>query len=398
MKYPNFRLFFTGQSISLIGTWMQSVAMSWLVYRLTGSALLLGFVGFASHIPIFIFSPFAGVFADRYNRHRIVVVTQTLAMIQAFILAGLTLWGRIHVWQIIFLGFFLGSVNAVEIPARQAFLIDMVESRKDLLGNAIALNSAIFNTARFIGPTLAGIIVAVLGEGMCFLINAISFVAVLVCLLLMKLAPKQLKPSGKHVFDELKDGLIYAFGSRPIRMILFLLSIISMLGMSYVVLMPIFAADVHHGDSKMLGFMMAAVGVGALSATLYLASRKSPPTLERFVPAAATLFSSAIILFSLSRVLWVSIALLVVTGFGFLLTTASSNTIIQTVVQDDKRGRVMAFYTIAFLGVAPIGSLLAGIAANKIGAPDALLLGGTLCLFAAFLFYRLTNRRRNIIL
>jgi len=393
LKYPNFRLFFTGQSISLVGTWMQSVAMSWLVYRLTGSALLLGVVGFASQIPVFIFSPFAGVFADRYNRHRIVVVTQALAMIQAFILAGLTIWGRIQVWQILSLGFFLGCVNAVEIPARQAFLIDMVESRKDLLGNAIALNSAIFNTARFIGPTLAGIIVAIVGEGICFLVNAVSFVAVLVCLLLMKITPKEFKPSGKHIFDELREGLAYAFGSRPIRMILFLLSIISMLGMSYIVLMPIFAAEVHHGGSKMLGLMMASVGAGALSATLYLASRREPPTLEKFIPAAAALFSSSIILFALARAFWVSMLLLAATGFGFLLTTASSNTIIQTTVQDDKRGRVMAFYTIAFLGMAPIGSLLAGAVANKIGAPDALLLGGTLCLFATFIFYRLTHPR-----
>jgi len=393
LKYRNFRLFFIGQSISLIGTWMQSVAMSWLVYRMTGSALLLGVVAFSSQIPTFILSPFAGVFADRYNRHRIVIVTQALSMVQAFALAGLTLTGKIQVWQIITLGLFLGCVNAVDIPTRQSFLIDMVE-QKEMLGNAIALNSAIFNGARLIGPTVAGILVAIVGEGICFLINALSFLAVIASLLMMKLTPKEEKGSASHVMKELKEGVIYAFGSRPIRLILFLLSIISMLGMSYIVLMPVFAKDIHHGGPETLGILMAAVGVGALIATLYLASRKEPPTLEKIIPGGAAIFACGVILFALSRVLWVSILLLVVTGFGFLATTASSNTIIQTVVHDDKRGRVMSFYAMAFMGMAPIGSLIAGAIANKLGATDALLIGGFSCLFATFVFYRLTHPRR----
>ncbi len=392
LRYRNFRLFFIGQSISLIGTWMQSIAMSWLVYRMTGSALLLGIVGFSSQIPTFILSPFAGVFADRYNRHRIVIITQALSMVQAVILAVLALTGHIQVWQIIALGLFLGCINAVDIPTRQSFLIDMVE-KKEMLGNAIALNSAIFNGARLIGPTVAGILVAVVGEGICFLINALSFIAVIASLLMMKLTPKEEKGKETHVLVELKEGVVYALGSRTIRMILFLLSMISMLGMSYIVLMPVFAADVHHGGPLTLGVLMAAIGVGALIATLYLASRKTSLTLERGIPIAAAIFAGGVILFSLSRVLWVSIILLVITGFGFLSTTASSNTIIQTIVDDDKRGRVMSFYTMAFMGMAPIGSLLAGFLASKFGATDALLFGGFSCLFATFIFFRLTHPR-----
>ncbi len=390
LKFRNFRLFFIGQSISLIGTWMQSIAMSWLVYRMTGSALLLGIVAFSSQIPTFILSPFAGVFADRYNRHRIVIVTQTLSMIQAFILAYLTLAGKIQVWQIIALGLFLGCINAVDIPTRQSFLIDMVE-KKEMLGNAIALNSAMFNGARLIGPTVAGILVAVVGEGICFLLNALSFIAVIASLLMMKLTKKEGKGRASRVMQELKEGVIYTFNSKPIRSILMLLSIISMLGMSYVVLMPVFARDIHHGGPATLGVLMAAIGVGALIATLYLASRKTTPTLEKGIPIAAAIFTGGVILFALSRVLWVSIILLVITGFGFLTTTASSNTILQTIVHDDKRGRVMSFYTMAFMGMAPIGSLLAGALASKFGATDALLFGGFSCLFANLVFYRLTN-------
>ena len=392
LQFRNFRLFIAGQSISTIGTWMQSVAMSWLVYRITGSALLLGTVAFLSQIPTFVLSPFAGVFADRYNRHKIVIITQVLSMIQASILAILTLSGNITVWQIVALGFFLGCVNSVDIPARQSFLIEMVE-KKEVLGNAIALNSAMFNASRLIGPTLAGIIVAVAGEGICFLVNALSFLAVIASLLMMKLDRAKRRSPEMHVLQELKEGVIYAYNSRPIRRILLLLSVISMLGMSYIVLMPVFAKDIHHGGADTLGFMMGAVGVGALAATLWLASLREPPTLEKTVPAAATIFSASIILFALSRVLWVSIVLLVVTGFGFLATTASFNTIIQNTVHDDKRGRVMSLYAMAFIGMAPIGSLLAGAIANKLGATDALLIGGFSCLFATFVFYRLTHPR-----
>ena len=385
LKYRNFRLFFAGQSISLVGTWMQSIAMSWLVYRMTGSALLLGVVGFASQIPTFILSPLAGVLTDRHNRHRIIILTQSLAMVQAFILAALTLSGVIAVWHIIALGIFLGCINSLDIPARQSFLIEMVE-KKELLGNAIALNSAIFNAARLIGPTIAGIIVAVTGEGICFLINGFSFLAVIVSLLLMRINPRRVRPERRHILHELKEGVDYAFSSAPIRSILILLGIISMTGMSYVVLMPVFAKDIHRGGPHTLGFLMAAVGVGALIATLYLASRKTPLKLEKIIPVSSAIFATGLMLFALSRILWVSLILLVVTGFGFMVNTASSNTILQTVVDDDKRGRVMSLYTAAFMGMAPIGSLLAGAFANKLGAPDAVILGGLLCLFSTLIF------------
>ena len=382
LQYRNFRLFFAGQSISLTGTWMQTIAMSWLVYRMTGSALLLGVVGFASQIPTFILSPFAGVLADRYNRHRIIILTQTLSMVQAFILAALTLTGVIAVWHIIALGIFLGCINSLDIPARQSFLIEMVE-KKEVLGNAIALNSAIFNAARLIGPTLAGILVAVVGEGICFLINGISFLAVIVSLLLMKVKPRQIITERRHVLHELREGLVYAFGSASIRSILFLLS---MTGISYVVLMPIFAKEIHHGGAHTLGVLMATVGLGALIGTLYLASRKDHLKLERFISVSSIIFAIGLIFFALSRVLWFSLLMLVVTGFGFMVTTASCNTILQTNVDDDKRGRVMSLYTMAFMGMAPLGSLLAGALADKLGAPDAVILGGMICLLSILIF------------
>lgn len=392
LQYRNFRLFFAGQSISLIGTWMQSIAMSWLVYRLTGSALLLGVVAFAAQIPTFILSPFFGVVADRYNRHRIIILTQTLSMLQAFTLAVLTLTGNIAVWHILALGVFLGCINSLDIPARQSFLIEMVE-KKEVLGNAIALNSAMFNAARLIGPTVAGILVAVVGEGICFLINAISFIAVIAGLLLMKLNSKKPAPKGLNVFGELKEGVRYAFGSLQIKSILSLLAVISMMGMSYVVLMPIFAKEVHHGGAHTLGFLMATVGVGALIATLYLASRKDPLKLEKIIPSSAVIFATGLIFFALSRVFWFSLLMLVVTGFGFMVTTASCNTVIQTVVEDDKRGRIMSLYTMAFMGTAPIGSLLAGALASALNASNAIILGGLFCLLATFIFYRVAHPR-----
>lgn len=396
LQYRNFRLFFAGQSISLVGTWMQSIAMSWLVYRMTGSALLLGVVGFATQIPTFILSPFFGVLADRYNRHRILILTQTLSMLQALTLAALTLIGVISVWHIIVLGIFLGCINSLDVPTRQSFIIEMVE-KKEVLGNAIALNSAMFNAARLIGPTVAGILVAVVGEGICFLINGISFIAVIAGLLLMKLNRKKTPAGELNIFKELKEGVRYAFGSQSIRSILFLLSIISVMGMSYVVLMPIFAKEIHRGGAHTLGFLMATVGLGALIGTLYLASRKDHLKLEKVIPASSVIFAVGLIFFALSRFLWFSLLMLVVTGFGFMVTTASCNTVLQTNIDDDKRGRVMSLYTMAFMGMAPIGSLLAGALADKIGATDTLMMGGLLCLLATLVFYRLTHPRRPFI-
>ncbi len=386
LRYRNFRIFFVGQTISLTGTWMQSIAMSWLVYRLTNSPFLLGIVGFTSQIPTFILSPFAGVMADRWNRRRILILTQTLSMAQAFILAILTLTGTIKVWHIISLGIILGSINSLDIPARQSFIVEMVE-RKENLGNAIALNSLMFNAARLVGPSIAGILIAVIGEGVCFLINGVSFLAVIISLLAMRIdSPKKSETKNSHVLEGLKEGFAYAFGFVPIRFILSLLSIVSIMGMSYVVLMPVFARDVLKGGPGTLGLLMASAGVGALTATVYLASRKTILGLGKMIPISSSIFALGLIAFSLSHFMWVSSFLLMLIGFGVMVHMAASNTILQTIVDDDKRGRIMSLYTMAFMGTAPLGSLLAGSLATSIGVTNTLIIGGALCLVASALF------------
>lgn len=385
LGYRNYRLFFGGQSISLIGTWMTRIATSWLVYRLTGSAFLLGIVGFAGQIPTFILGPLAGVWVDRWNRHTTLVVTQVLSMLQSFALAGLALAGIITIDQIIWLSLAQGIINAFDMPARQAFVIQMVENREDL-GNAIALNSSMVNAARLIGPSVAGLIIAAVGEGYCFLIDGISYIAVIVSLLAMSITEPQLPPKRKAVWHELKEGWNYAMGSVPIRSILFLLALVSLVGMPYTVLMPIFAGGVLHGGAHTLGFLMGASGVGALFGAMSLAARRTVLGLGRVVPFAAAVFGAGLIGFSLSRYLWLSLLLMLITGGAMMEQMAASNTILQTIVDDDKRGRVMSFYSMAFMGMAPFGSLLAGALANRIGAPDTLLLGGALCIAGAAWF------------
>ena len=385
LRYRNFRLFFIGQTISLTGTWMQAIAMSWLVYRMTNSPLLLGIVGFSSQIPSFIFAPFAGIMADRFDRRRLLLITQTLSMIQAFILAVLTLTGTIAVWHIIVLGAFLGCINALDIPARQSFIVEMVE-KKENLGNAIALNSLMFNAARLIGPSIAGILIALVGEGECFLINGLSFLAVIASLLAMKLTAHKIKKDHPRIMKELKEGFAYTFGFPPIKFIILLLAVISLMGTSYAVLMPVFAKDILKGGPGTLGLLMTGGGIGALAATLYLASRKSIVGLSSLIPVSSGIFSAGIILFSFSRSTVLSMLLLAIAGFGFMTNMASSNTILQTIVDDDKRGRVMSFYSMAFMGMTPIGSLLAGVLASKIGAANTLVLGGISCLLASAFF------------
>jgi len=364
---------------------MQQIAMSWLVYRLTGSALILGVVAFASQIPSFLLSPLAGVMVDRWNRHRILLVTQTLSMLQAFILAFLIFKGLIAVWHIILLGIFLGCVNSLDIPSRQSFIIDMVE-KKEILGNAIAINSLMFNVARLLGPTVAGMLIAIVGEGLCFLVNGVSFLAVIICLLMMNINVRPRKYAKRRVIKELMEGVKYTFGFAPIRYILILLGSISLMGMSYVVLMPVFANQVLKGGPETLGFLMASVGVGALIGTIFLASQKKMLKLGSIIPVSSTIFSLGLILFSFSRLLWLSLVLLAFTGFGFMVNTAASNTVLQTIVEDDKRGRVMSFYTMAFMGMAPLGSLLAGIFASWIGVTNTLVVGGLSCAVVSFFF------------
>jgi len=364
---------------------MQTIAMSWLVYRLTGSALLLGVVGFSSLIPVFFLAPFAGVFVDRHNRHRLLIITQSLSMLQALLLATLVLTHTVTVWAIIALSVFLGIINSIDMPARQAFVLEMVERKSDL-GNAIALNSSLFNGARLIGPSIGGILIAAVGEGLCFLFNGLSFLSVIFCLLAMRLPPRKMELRETHVLEEVKQGFSYAFGFAPIRYLLLLLVVVSLVGMPYVVLMPIFAKEILQGGANTLGFLMAASGTGALIGTIYLASRKSVVGLGRIVAAGAAIFGAGLILFSFSRFLVLSIFLIMVTGFGIIVQMASSNTILQTITDDDKRGRVMSFYAMSFAGIAPFGSLLAGALAEHIGAPNTLLIGGICCIVASIIF------------
>lgn len=384
-RYRNFRIFFIGQGISLIGTWMQAIAMSWLVYRLTSSVFLLGLVGFSSQIPMFIFGPFAGVMVDRFNRHRILILTQTLSMVLALILAVLTLSGAVNVWQVILLGFILGLVNSLDIPARQSFVIDMVE-RKDNLANAISLNSLTFNSARLIGPSIAGIVIMFAGEGVCFLINALSFLAVIAALMMMKVERRKTEVVKRDILADLKEGFKYAYDFLPIRYILMYIGMISLAGMSYVVLMPVFARDILHGGPGTFGFLMASAGTGAIVATIYLASRKTIVGLGGLIPVFGALFSIGIIAFSISRTVPLSLFILGFAGFGFMAHMAASNIILQTVVDDDKRGRVMSLYAMAFMGTTPFGSLLAGVLASRIGATNTLIAGGAVCILASAFF------------
>lgn len=387
LRYRNYRLFFTGQSISLIGTWIQRIAMPWLVYDLTKSVFLLGLVGFAGQIPTFLLSPFAGVLTDRWNRYHIMIATQVLAMLQAIILTLLVFNKSIEVWHIILLSGFLGCINAFDTPARQSFVIKMVDKKEDL-GNAIALNSSMVNGARLLGPSLAGILIATTGEGICFMLNALSYVFVIWSLLLMKVPPHEKKSQHKPVLKEFKEGFSYTFGFIPIKYTILLLALVSLMGMPYTVLMPVFAKEILHGGSHTFGFLMGATGFGALTGALYLASRKNIIGLDKIIPLAAATFGLGLILFSFSRFFFISLVLLVIVGLGMMLQMASCNTMLQTIVDDNKRGRVMSFYTMAFMGTAPFGSLLAGSLAKIIGVPNTILIGGIVCVLGAMLFTR----------
>jgi MFS family permease len=396
LRHRNYRLFFGGQGISMIGTWMQQIAINWLVFRLTHSALLLGVVGFTSRIPTFVFAPFAGVFVDRWNRHRLLVTTQVLAMLQAFALAFLVLSGSVQVWHIIVLSLVLGLVNAFDVPVRQSFVVNMIERREDL-GNAIALNSSMVNGSRLVGPSIAGFLIATVGEGICFLLNGVSFIAVIISLLAMDLPRQPKKAHGSHPWHDLKEGFSYAFGFPPIRSILLLLALVSLMGMPYAVLMPIFAENILKGGPQAFGFLLGATGVGALAGAIFLASRKSVLGLGRIIVMASSVFGIGLVSFSLSRIYSLSLALMVLTGFGMMVNMTSSNTILQTIVEEDKRGRVMSFYTMAFMGMVPFGSLLAGSLAHTIGAPATVLIGGLSCMLGSFLFARQLPMLRKMV-
>ncbi len=386
LKYRNYRLYFSGQSLSLIGTWIQMLAMSWLVYRLTGSAFILGLVGFLSRIPTFFLSPFAGVIVDRFNKYRLLILTQVLSMLQSAILTVLVFTNVIQVWHLIALGVLLGLVNSLDIPVRQSFVVEMIEKKEDL-NNAIALNSAMVNGARLLGPTIAGLLVAVVGEGWCFMINTISFVAIIMSLLFMIIEYKKPPKRITTPLREFKDGLKYVYGFPPIKAILLLLALVSLMGMPYQVLMPIFAKEILHGGPHTFGYLMAAVGTGALVGALYLASRKTVRGLGRIIPLAAAIFGAGLILFSFSDIFLLSFIILIFTGFGMMVVMTSSNTMVQTLTDDDKRGRVMSFYTMAFMGMVPFGNLLAGTFSDLIGVNYTVMTGGICCILGAFYFY-----------
>ncbi len=382
----NYRLFFFGQVVSLIGTWITMTATNWLVYRLTGSALLLGVVGFAGQFPAFLLGPFAGIAVDRWDRHRLLVVTQTISMLQSFALAALVLSGWITLEWIVGLSVLQGLVNSFDMPARQAFLLTMIEKKEDL-ANAIALNSSMVNLARLIGPSIAGVVIASTGEGWCFLIDGVSYIAVIVGLLRMRIVRPEAKALARGgPLRQFIEGFTYAFGFRPIRSIIILLALVSLVGVPYSVLMPVFAARVFHGGPDTLGLLMTSSGCGALLGALWLAQRRSVIGLGRIIPLATGLFGVGLIAFSFIHVLWLAIPCLVVAGFGFMVQMASSNTLIQTIVDDEKRGRVMSFYMMAFLGTAPFGSLIAGWLSSRIGAGQTLFVGGACCIAGALWF------------
>jgi MFS family permease len=381
LKHKNYRLFFFGQIISLVGTWMQSIATSWLIYQMTGSEFLLGLITFAGQIPSFIVAPLGGVIADRWNRHHLIILTQTLSMIQALALTVFYFTHILSVPVLITLVALLGVINGFDMPIRQAFLLDMVEKKEDLL-NAVALNSSVFNGARLVGPSVAGLLVATVGEGVCFLINGLSYIAVIAALLLMTLPHKPPKKDHKPVLQGFIEGFRYAAGFWPIRTSLLIIGLICITPLS--VLLPVFAKTVLHGGPHTFGFLVGALGLGAFIGAIFLASRPDSSRLGTTIALGAAVYGLGLVSFSFSHIFWISLALMVLVGFGMMITMSSGNTMIQTIAEDDKRGRVMSFYAMAITGTAPLGSLLGGILAGAIGTPYTYLLSGLACIIGAF--------------
>ncbi|MBD2676962.1 MULTISPECIES: MFS transporter [Nostoc] len=395
LRSKNYQLFFAGQGISLIGTWMTQLATIWLVYDLTHSALMLGVVGFSSQIPSFFLAPFGGVFVDRFSRYRTLIGTQILAMIQSLTLAALALTGVIQVWQIIALSLFQGFINALDAPARQAFVPELVESREDL-ANAIAINSTMVNGARLIGPAIGGLLIAGVGVAYCFLIDGLSYIAVIAALLAMKVKPWKNSVTDGNPLQKVKEGFVYAFSFPPIRAVLLLSALVSLLGLQNTILVPIIAEKVLKGGAETLGFLMAASGVGALSGGIYLATRQTILGIGKFIALAPAILGIGLVSFSLSRFLPLSLFSMLFVGLGTILQIAASNTFLQTIVEEDKRGRLMSLYTMSFLGMIPIGNLLGGVLANHIGATNTLLFDGIACIVFSIIFSRQLPALRQI--
>jgi MFS family permease len=392
LRYRNFQLFFGGQLISLVGTWMQNVAQAWLVYRLTGSPVQLGLVSFAGQIPVFLISPLGGIVADRFPRRRVVIATQTAAMLLALILSALTLTGSVQVPHVMVLAGLLGVVNAFDIPARQSFFVEMV-GREDLI-NAIALNSSMFNASRVIGPAVAGILVATIGEGWCFFANGVSYIAVIVGLLAMRLPPYEAATHATSPLADVIEGFRFVISSTPIHHLMILLGVLSLTGMPFAVLMPIFADHILHGGARGLGILMGSSGIGALAGALLLASRQTVYGLGRWVAISAAAFGGTLVAFAISRSFWLSCALLLPVGFAMMVEMGSSNTLIQSMSPDHLRGRVMSVYSMMFMGMAPLGAVLSGVSADRWGAHVTVAGGGIVCMLAAAVFgWRLPGLR-----
>jgi MFS family permease len=388
LKYRNYRLFVGGQSLSLIGTWIQMVAVTWLVYKISNSAFMLGVVGFSGQIPLFIIAPFAGVIADRWDKKKILLITQSMALVQALVLSVLVFMGIIKIWHLVALSIFLGIINAFDMPIRQAFVVEMLDNRKQDLNNAIALNSSMVNGARLIGPSIAGILIATVGDGWCFAINCISYLAVIISLLRMKIIRIPAKKSQHRVFEQLKEGFRYTFGFMPIKYLILLLAIVGLIGTPLTLLAPVFAKDFLHGNASTFGFLMSAYGTGALVGAIYLLNKKNVLGLGKLIAFAVFVYAGGMIAFALSRFLWLSIIIMMFSGMGMMLHVASTNTLLQTIAEENKRGRVMSFYAMAFRGMAPFGSLISGSLAGLIGAPVTLILGGAGCLAAVSMYFK----------
>ncbi|MEH2347656.1 MAG: MFS transporter [Nostoc sp.] len=395
LRSKNYQLFFAGQGISLIGTWMTQLATIWLVYDLTNSPLMLGVVGFSSQIPSFFLAPFGGVFVDRFSRYRTLISTQVLAMIQSLTLAVLALTGVIQVWHIIALSLCQGFINALDAPARQAFVPELVERREDL-ANAIAINSTTVNGARLIGPAIGGLLIASVGTGYCFLIDGLSYIAVIAALLAMKVKPWKHVVSAGNPLQKVKEGFVYAFSFAPIRSILLLSALVSLMGLQNTILVPVIAEQVLKGDAETLGFLMAASGVGALTGGIYLATRQTILGIGNLIALAPAILGTGLIAFSFSRFLPLSLFTMLFVGLGTILQIAASNTFLQTIVEDDKRGRLMSLYTMSFLGMIPIGNLLGGILASHIGATNTLIIDGIACILGSIVFSRQLPSLRQI--
>ena len=397
LKYKNYRLFVSGQSISLIGTWIQMVAMLWLVYSITNSAVILGIVGFSGQIPMFVVAPFAGAIADRINKHKFILVTQILALVQAFVLSALVFFSLVTVWHLIVLSIILGVINALDMPVRQSFVIEMIENNKEDIGNAIALNSSMVNAARLIGPSVAGILIATIGEGWCFFLNSLSYIAVVISLVKMKINPVVHKGEDKKILRDISEGFKYSFGFPPIKYLIGQLAVIGLFGSMITLLAPVVSKEMLHGNASTFGFLMSAFGSGALIGAAYLLNKKTVLGLGKLIAGAACLFGLSLILFSFSHIFVLSIIIMLFAGLSNMLIIASTNTLLQTIVEEDKRGRVMSLYTMAFRGMSPFGNLLAGSLAGFIGTEFALASGGIISFISGLLFLNRIPYLRNFV-